>query len=226
MGETLTDRLTDVDQIIVDPSIAPHYMLPPEEKDALLIITEDFQGFNSGTIFYKVSHHAATFLARVIALEHSAVDPQADTQAPGEGAFYASDQRAIGLAIQRFKDVAERTYFMPQDWFNSYEYPPNDPGVHDVGSKEEMEVYKEWLEVDRIQLQAHMAGGAKRGLVWQGWPVLADKVYQEASMRAEANGIPGNGLDLLSTKAKAEQVAREWWTSTTPGVEGLVVNAF
>ena len=220
----LTARITDVDQIIVDPSIAPHYMLPSEDQNASFLITQDWNGFNSGLMLYRVSHLCATFLARVLALEYSSVDPTADTQTSIESLGYLSDQRIIGLSLHRYKDMAEQTYLIPQDWFNAFVYPPDDPVAHGPEANlKDLQLYQSWTKDERVQLQAHLAGVAKTVVEWQGWPILADDVYRQGREVAKERGVDGNGLHLLPSKRRAEEAARQFWTQAKPGVEGMTV---
>jgi hypothetical protein len=203
-------------------------MLPPEEKDAILLVTQDFNGFNAGMAIYRVCHQTATFLARTIALEHHNVDPGADTKDPDASAEYTSDQYALGRAMQRYKDVSDRTYEIPQNWFNSYEFPPEDPESGDAADQGEdgMEGYQEWLAADRLQLQVHLAGPWKISDMWLGWYKLAEEVYRAGCEIAKERGVEGNGLDLLLHRYKAEEAARSWWAEAKAGAQELVIPGF
>ena len=174
---------------------------------------QDLNGFNLGVATYKVNHRLVTYLSRILAMEYHKVEPESSIkEQPQYAVLTLSDQYASALMIENYKDVQERFYEIPQDWWSSYHHPGTFPNVTDADP-----------EV-KTRGGIHLAGTLKYDWDWKEFLRIPEKVYDDAARLASAMGIEGNGLDMMPSAVMAREVAAEWWRSHGSGIDNMTFN--
>lgn len=211
-------RLTDVDTLIVDPSVPLHLLLPNSTLYSTLspapfiIGTQDYLGFNNGIITYRVSHRTVTFLSRVLAIEYHIIEP--DSSIPPQPILDDSppfDQRATGLALKNYRDAAEGFYLIPQEWFSGYDDPVHGPPAED-------------LPEGGVRMGIHFAGPVGKAKKWEECVALEEAVWSEAADAARELSVGGTGIELLPGVERVKKAGEDWWRDARNGIDGLVFN--
>ena len=196
---------------------------------------QDMLGFNAGVITLHVSHRTATFLARVLAIEYHTVEPSSSIP-PGPqpiiGQWAPSDQYALALALQNYRDAAEGFYEVPQQWWNSYDDPLAPPApagtdpahvLEDAGGAE-TEFERGLREVTEPRLRIHLVASSKYDREWTEWFRLEEEVWAEAARLASEHGVEGTGIELMPGRETARRAGEAWWREPKNGIENMVFN--
>ena len=115
---------TDADVLIRNPAIPLHALLPTDPA-ALILGTEDFNGFNSGNMLYRCGRDLIAFLSHAIALSYQIAREYDVAQDVGGGELFdietpPSDQRALCLTLEQQSSFADRFFHYPSHWLNAY----------------------------------------------------------------------------------------------------------
>jgi hypothetical protein len=207
--------MTDADNLVVDPTIPLHALLPPHTpvntsnplpnaNTPLIIGTEDINGFNAGNILFKCSLDLIYFISHTLALAdeitrsyHLANTRLGYVVQEGEDQEVEtppSDQRAMCLVLEKDEYYAGRFWHYNNTWFNEYTYG-NSP---DPGSEGAV-----------LQLHTHLSANLK--YKWR-----FDK-YVEAEWRKWNELVAMDTKQLEQRVEDVKKVAEGWWATAKIG---------
>jgi hypothetical protein len=195
--------------MVVDPSVPLHALIPADDNDArypgpaLILGSEDWNGFNSGNMVYRVGVEMVAYLSHVLALSDDITKEYAVltanlTEKPREGPdgieSPPSDQRALCLVLEQFPAYAEVFYHGPQQWLNSYGVPNDE----EAGDRE------------RIQLHTHLVADAKYRDSYQEFIDREEDVWERMARWSMS--------ELEERENEVREVAGKWWVTARTGV--------
>jgi hypothetical protein len=185
-------RMTDIDTVIVNPTIPIHHLLPPStfEPPPLMIGNQDKAGFNAGSVLY----HLEPALLDLIEFSFDVVRQHLEYHS------FPSDQYVIHRALLDHSELGERFYEIPQFWTNPYEDYKNFNVLqyHLVCG---LKFTEDWglvvKEAEAVWEQARLVGDGDEalGVKRMGWSGDAAKMGVDWWNReGQLNGIVGLGF--------------------------------
>lgn len=193
--------MTDADVLFRNPFIPVHSLLPPDRPDdtrppPLIVGTEDFNGFNSGNIIYRVGPDLISFISHAFAIaddvtrRYEAEKSRQEGNGKGDGNINMdgwetppSDQRALCLTLEAKVEYSTRFYHYDTGWLNAY------PGWE--------------LPDDRVMLNTHMVADHKYRSEFDEYRGYWDEIYGKM--------LSATPEEVVKETIRVRKVAEEWW---------------